>query len=311
MSKAASKGHKKAKTAVLIINTFSGRGERLFFKALDALGRHNIQLVATYPVRQPERLLEVIDSALTLKADVVIVGGGDGTISTIVDKLAKSSAVLGLLPLGTGNSFIRSLGLPLDIDAAVEVICNGKIQSVDLGIVNGDYFTNVVSIGFPADVARRTSRHLKRRLGPLAYGLAGLRQFISAQKFECDLVSSSGKIEKVITHQLIVANGTVYGITPLGLDTDVDNRQLLVLTMDMANRWQLLWFWLHFLTGRHHRLSSLHYFLTDKLTLKTEPLKEIDVDGDTVTKTPAEFSIAPEALRVVVAPDHHTHNPKL
>lgn len=297
---------KKAKTAVLIVNTYSRRGEKLFFQALDLLQKSGIIVTASYPVRHPDRLPEIVKEAIRRKGDLVIAGGGDGTISSIVDYFAYKDIVFGLLPLGTGNSFARTLGIPLDLEGAIDVIANGKVSAVDLGKVNDDYFANVISIGFPADVARNTPRRLKRLIGPLAYGIVGIKYFFTAEKFRCTLTSKDQQFT-VNTHNVIVANGSIYGITPIGLKADVDNKKLLVLTMDMINRWKLLIFWISFLTGKHHRLPELKYFLTESVTIQTSPVKYIDIDGDSITKTPASVSIASKALRVLVPQDFHEH----
>lgn len=298
---------KKEKTAVLIVNTYSRRGEKLFFHALDALQRKGITVTASYPVRHPDRLPEVVKEAIRRKGDLVIVGGGDGTISSIVDYFAYKDIVLGILPLGTGNSFVRTLGIPIDLDEAIKVIVKGKVAEVDLGKVDDDYFANVISIGFPADVARNTPRWLKRILGPVAYGIIGVKYFFTSQKFRCELINEN-KRQTVLTHHVIVANGSIYGITPLGLQADVDSNKLLVLTMDMVNRWKLMVFWYSFLTGKHHRLPELKYFLTEKVTIQTTPMKYIDIDGESVTQTPAQISVSPKALKVLVPQRFHEHN---
>jgi len=117
----------------------------------------------------------------------VIVGGGDGTISSIVDYFAHQDVVLGILPLGTGNSFARTLGIPLTLEGAVDVIVHGKVADIDLGKVDQDYFANIASIGFSAEVARNSSNRLKKLLGPLAYGLVAVREFVRHRSFSCTL----------------------------------------------------------------------------------------------------------------------------
>jgi diacylglycerol kinase-like protein len=102
----------------------------------------------------------VIQVAIARGNKLIVVGGGDGTLSAIVDYFAYQNVVVGLLPLGTGNSFARSLGIPLSLEGAIEGITNGKVVDIDLGKVDGDYFANVASIGFSAEVARKTSRRL-------------------------------------------------------------------------------------------------------------------------------------------------------
>lgn len=299
---------KRAKTAVLIVNTYSRRGQKFFFRALDALQKKGITVTASYPVRHPDRLPEIVKEAIRRKGDLVIIGGGDGTISSTVDYFANRDIVFGLLPLGTGNGFARTLRIPLALEEAVDVIATGKVIETDLGKLNDDYFANVVSIGFPADVASNTPSWLKKILGPIAYGVIGIKYLFTSQKFRCEM-RANGKKYIVRTHHVIIANGSIYGISPIGLDTDIDNNKLLVLTMDMVNRWKLILFWLRFLTGTHHRLPELQYFLTKEVKVTTDPIRYIDIDGDTITQTPAKVTIVPRALKVMVPQSFHEHQP--
>src|ERR1043165_4737608 len=153
------------KSAVLVVNTHSRRGERLFFRAVDELTRRGINIVASYLVHQPDRLPQIVKEAIRRKGSLVIVGGGDGTISSIVDAFAYQDVILGILPLGTGNSFARTMGIPLTVEGAVDVIVNGKVADIDLGKVDNDYFANIASLGFSADVAHSSSNRLKKFLG--------------------------------------------------------------------------------------------------------------------------------------------------
>lgn len=83
-------------------------------------------MTASYPVRHSVRLTEVIQEAIARGNKLIVVGGGDGTLSAIVDYFAYQNVVLGLLPLGMGNSFARSLGIPLSLEGSIGVITNGK-----------------------------------------------------------------------------------------------------------------------------------------------------------------------------------------
>ena len=134
---------KRERTAVLVVNTNSSQGEKFFFAAMDELARRGIWIAASYPVRDSARLRECVEEAISRAQSLVIVGGGDGTISSIVDYFAHKELVLGVLPLGTGNSFARSLGIPINLEGAVDVIASGKVADVDLGKVGDSCFANI------------------------------------------------------------------------------------------------------------------------------------------------------------------------
>ena len=288
------------KSAVLVVNTHSRRGERSFFRAVDELTKRGINITASYPVRQPDRLPQVVKEAMRRKGSLVIVGGGDGTISSIVDIFAYQDVVLGILPLGTGNSFARTLGIPLTIEGAADVIAGGKVADIDLGRIDDDYFANIASLGFSAKVAQATSRELKQVLGPLAYLFAAIREFFRHRSFSCTL-QIDGLRYKLKTHQVIIANGSFMGKTFLTPTINPDDRSLIVFTMDMLNRWQMLGLWTAFFLGKYTVFSEAKYFQTREARIEADPSQSINVDGEaTPAKTPVTVSVAPEALKVMV-----------
>ncbi len=121
----------------LLINRRSRRGREHFQAALDALEGAGVALRVLGPAGSQAHAGELIDAEVRAGAPAIIVGGGDGTLSAAAGRLAGSGTALGVLPLGTGNTFARSLGLPLDLAGAAEVIAGRSVQSVDLGRVNG------------------------------------------------------------------------------------------------------------------------------------------------------------------------------
>lgn len=290
---------KSQKSAVLIVNTRSRRSENLYFKALDALQKRDITITASYPIRRPDRLPEVVREAIRRRGDLVVVGGGDGTISSIVDCFAYQDVVLGILPFGTGNSFARTLGIPLTVEGAADVIAHGKVADIDLGKVENDYFANIATLGFSADVAQASSPGLKKFLGPLAYGLAAIPQFLRHRSFSCRL-QVAGEEYKIKTHQVMIANGSFIGKTLLTPTISPDDRNLIVFTMDMLNRWQMLELWIAFFLGKYTAFSEVKYFTTREVRIETDPFQYISVDGEITTQTPVNISLAPEALKVMV-----------
>ena len=98
-----------------------------------------------------------------------IVGGGDGSLSGAVDDVVNTDCVFALLPLGTANSFARTLGIPLELDGAIDVIANGQRRRIDLGVIDGDYFVNSAAIGLSPMIGDSVPHRLKKFLGRLGY----------------------------------------------------------------------------------------------------------------------------------------------
>jgi diacylglycerol kinase family enzyme len=145
--------------AALVVNTRSRRGAAYYSEAKSQLTRLGLILDADFSVRNPTKLIGIVGEAVDQGHKFIIVGGGDGTIGSVVDHFAYTRVLFGVLPLGTANSFARTLGIPLDLGGAIDVLINGKVADVDLGKINEDYyFANGSSIGMPAVVGKATHR---------------------------------------------------------------------------------------------------------------------------------------------------------
>jgi YegS/Rv2252/BmrU family lipid kinase len=288
------------RTAVLVVNTQSRRGARAYADAERALVRRGLKLVGSYPVTHARELPSVVRQAVSDGHPLIVVGGGDGTISAIVDDFAYRDVALGLLPLGTGNSYARTIGIPLSVEGAADVIAAGVVDEVDLGRIRDDYFANVASMGFLGTCARRTTERLKRRLGPLAYIAVALAEFVRHRPFVCEIRSESGTV-RVRTHQVVIANGSFLGKSFVP-QLRPDDATLAVYTMDMLNRWQLVPFWLAFATGRFRAHSRARYFRTRQAWFQAVPVQQLDVDGEPGDETPVEVTLAARALKLVVPP---------
>jgi YegS/Rv2252/BmrU family lipid kinase len=290
---------KRERTAVLIVNTHSRQGEKFFFAAMDELARRGIWIAASYPVRDASRLRECVEEAISRGQSLVIVGGGDGTISSIVDYFAHKDLVLGVLPLGTGNSFARSLGIPMSLEGAVDVIANGKVADVDLGKVGDSCFANIATIGLSVDIGRSSPVGLKRSLGMLAGVVVAVPSIFSHRPFHCH-ITVDGEEHNIETHEVIVANGSFFGVTQLAQNASPDNGRLIVYAMDTPSNWHMLKLWIALLVGKPRAFSEARYFRGQDVAIETDAPQDVDVDGEILTETPAHFTMLPQALKVMV-----------
>ena len=156
-----------ARRAALIVNTRPRSGARTFFGALDRLEELGVSLGATYAVRDPARLPETVREVLHEDSGyrLLMLGGGDGSVSSVVDFLAHRDVVLGLLPLGTANDFARTLGIPSDIEEACQTIAGSKVVDVDLGLASDNYYVNFASVGLGVEATQALSPWLKKAPG--------------------------------------------------------------------------------------------------------------------------------------------------
>jgi diacylglycerol kinase (ATP) len=236
-------------------------------------------------------------------APAIAVGGGDGTMAQAVDVLANRKTVLGLLPLGTGNSFARSLGLdPHDLDAAVAVIARGGVGRIDLGRVNGTHFANFATIGLSSEIAAATPASAKSWSGPLAYALAAVRPFFAHRAFRARIRWRGGKLD-LRTEDIIVANGRYFGATPVTADASLVDGRLALFTTDDPSRLGALRTYLAFGLNRQSALRGAHAVSAAKFEIRTSAQQWISIDGSLLEKTPARFRVARGALRVYL-PEH-------
>ena len=296
----------EATRAALIVNTRSRSGERTFFEALDRLEELGVPLGATYAIRDPVRLPETVREVLHEGSGsrLLILGGGDGSVSSVVDFLAHHDVILGLLPLGTANDFARTLGIPADVEKACETIAGGKIVDVDLGLAGDNYYVNVASVGLSVGVTQALSPRLKRRIGALAYPTAAIRAFLSHEPFSARLSFPDGDHEPVEYERLLqvaVGNGRFYGggmiVAP---ESGIDDRRLDVYAIEIGRHRDLVGVARYLKSGDFIRSDSVGHFRTERVRLETEPDLPVNIDGEVVTRTPQDFSVAQNALKVLV-----------
>jgi diacylglycerol kinase (ATP) len=292
---------RRDRRAVLLVNTRSRRGRDHFEMVAQRLAAAGFTLLAQYGVERPERLPQILAEAVDLRPDLLVAGGGDGTISETARHLAHRDVALGLLPLGTTNNFARTLGVPLDVNGAVALLADGKVADVDLGEAAGRIFTNLVSIGLSAQVAEHVPHRLKRRLGRIAYPLTALWHLPSHRSFTA-VVTAGSEVRRVRTHQLNIANGNSHAGNPIARDGSADDRLLIVYALGRHGRRHLLGATVrHLLTGRLRTVEGSPFLAASEVLVETDPPLALDVDGEVLGRTPVRVRILPNALRVMVA----------
>jgi diacylglycerol kinase (ATP) len=305
----SSQDNGEARRAALIVNTRSRSGERTFFEAIDRLADLGVPLGATYAIRDPARLPETVREVLHEDSGygILILGGGDGSVSSVVDFLAHRHVTLGLLPLGTANDFARTLEIPADLETACETIAHGKVVDVDLGLAGDNYYVNVASVGLSVGITQALSPQLKRRIGALAYPMAAVKAFLSHEPFSARLTFPEGDFEPVEYGRLLhlaIGNGRFYGggivVAP---ESGIDDRRLDVSAIELGRARSLIGVARYLKSGDFIRMEGVHHHRTQRVRLETMPDLPINIDGEVVARTPQDFAVASNALKVLVPPE--------
>jgi diacylglycerol kinase (ATP) len=290
--------------AVLIVNAGSRDGRRRAGQARQFLKANGVPLRASYGLRSPSRLPRIVRTALADGCDLIILGGGDGSVSAVVGELVKHNTPLGLLPLGTANDFARSLGVPDDLEQACKTIAQGKEVSVDLGLAGEQHYVNVVTMGLGTEVIKSSSGHLKRLLGPLAYPFATVLALRRYRPFAATLTFPDGDHPPASYGRLLqiaVGNGRFYGggavVAPAA---GIDDGMLDVYAIELHSWFALAGVAWSLKSGRQVRRADVPYWRTRRVRIATSPPLPVNMDGELVDLTPERFSVARGVLRVLV-----------
>ncbi len=287
----------------VVVNTHSRRGRHRYEEAIGLLRAQGFEPGRAWAVTNPKRLRETLDKALAGEPDLLIVGGGDGTLSTAVKHVAHRDVALGVLPLGTTNNFARSLGLPLDLAGAIGVFATGKVADVDLGMADDRAFANLASFGISVEVAGTVKPWLKRLVGRAAYPLTAITILPGHRPFRA-YITVDGRRHELLTHQLNIANGRFHGGWQVASDISIDNGTLVAYQLGSGKRLRLLLETLvRATTGRWRSLAGGPFVTGREMLLETEPTMAADVDGEVRLRTPITLRTVPNGLRVMVTDD--------
>lgn len=292
----------------LIVNPAAGpatarlpRADRLAFacRVLAAAGAGDVRAVES---RSFDEGAAAAQRAVRDGVARVVVWGGDGTVHAVAEALGGSATALAIVPGGSGNGFARALGVPLDPEAALRLAVAGTPHAIDLGVVNGHTFINIVGLGLDAAIARRfnLTGGLRRGLG--TYIQACLAE-VGCQRPTRYTVRVDGNAWFTGEADLVaVANGQQYGhgacIAPAArMD---DGRLEVVVVPDITRRRVLRHGWRLF-AGSIGEVPGVRMTRGAHVVVETELGALMHRDGETHTVTGAlDFSMRPLSLQVVV-----------
>ncbi len=284
------------KQAILVVNTHSRKGAEAFDQAVQGLRRAGIELIATHAVSDSTTLPYLVREAVE-RAPMVIIGGGDGTLSSTIDFFKDRETIFAILPLGTANSFARALGVPLELEAAVDVIANGVQRRIDLGCINGDYFGNSAAIGLSPMIAKTIPQRLKRVLGPIGYALWAAKVGIHFRPFR--LMIDDGRTNAELwASEVRIANGGYFGGVELVEDAEFDSGEIIVQVVTGKSQRNLLSSWVSNMLKLSNRDQWQAEIRAKKIRLATDPVLEVTIDGELATKTPITVRVVPNAVTI-------------
>jgi diacylglycerol kinase (ATP) len=286
------------RNALLLVNRHSRNGQRY---ALSIAAQ--LELIGIKPIEEsikhPEALSDLIRQYRD-RVDLVVIGGGDGTLNAAAAGLVDTQIPLAILPLGTANDLARTLGIaPSPIDAC-KAISTSQVRRIDLGWVNGKYFFNVASLGLSVKITHNLTKEAKSRWGVFAYAKAALQAIWQSRPFAA-IISQDGESVKVKTLQIAVGNGRFYGGgMAVAADAAIDDRRLDLYSLEVSHWWQIVFLLPSLWRGDHGSDRNVRALHCREVTISTRKPRPINTDGELTTYTPAQFRVIPQAIPVLV-----------
>lgn len=289
----------------VILNATSGTGHdtETHRELHDLFGRHGMT-PDIFTARDGSEIEDQVRKAMRTQPPLIVVAGGDGTVSAVASMLWGTQTTLGILPEGTLNHFARDLGIPSERERAVEILATGTPVLVDVGEVNGRPFINNASLGLYPDIVRDRQRQ-QRRLGRGKYwamlwatfGALGRSPFLRL-RLEVD-----GTARNCLSPFVFIGNNqyVMEGFS-IGTRASVRDGHLSVYTTQRQGRAGLLRLALRALFGRLHQADD--FSTTQARQVRVESHRRrllVATDGEvTAMETPLEFNVRPASLRVML-----------
>jgi diacylglycerol kinase (ATP) len=234
--------------------------------------------------------------------DAVFTLGGDGTAMEVITALAGGGPPVGILPGGTGNVLVRSLGIPLSVRRAVAALAEGDQLLLDLGrTADGRHFAIGLGVGLDEAMVAGASRLMKKRTGIFAYIWSALQAGLRLEQFQVRL-SVDGVVHERQASSVMIANlGSVLGgLITFGENIHHDDGVLHACIYSPKNLRDAIRLFAGMLRGTAHLdrctlcVSGRHFLL------ETQPPRRAQADGELLGMTPIEVDVQPLAARVLV-----------
>lgn len=283
---------------LLAVNVRARRGRDARSRAAAALRErgHEVVVADTRKAADLERAI----AGERGRIDVAAVGGGDGTLISAIAGLRSAGVPLLILPLGTINELARTLAIPPNIEAACGLLETGQTHAIDVGCVNGVWFFNEASIGLSTHVAREQTGEVKSRWGMLAIPLATVRALGSLRPYHLEVELENGEQTVFRTMQLTVANSYRFGGVVENPQARIDDGTLDLYSIELRRWWDPIEILGAVALKRFPAAKGVQTVRGKRFVVRSRRPHHVFADGEPATKTPAEFTVVPQAISVYV-----------
>ena len=293
------------KRACIILNETAGRTAGTKQRLAPLVEKYHCEFRTKLDDESPEQQARrVVDEGFQR----IIVAGGDGTLNHVVNGIAADlgRVELGLIPLGTGNDFARSLELPLDrLETAIEIACGDGVRAVDLlRVTNGktSYAVNAASGGMAGKVAADVLDIDKAQWGAFAYWMTALSELVDMRATDLHL-DIDGQAYDLQVYGVVIANGRyVGGGFPIAPKATMYDGKLSIIIIPVLPALELLSVGLNYTLGRTATMSQVKTFEATRVHIASKPEIHFSIDGEPTREMEASFEVVPGALQMAVGP---------
>ncbi|SRR5579884_82296 len=285
----------ETRRAIMFANIRSGSARRSFFRSLTSLRAAGIDVTDVRFDLSRTSIVESVRDARARGTSLVIAFGGDGTVGSVVEAILGQDVILGVIPAGTSNNFLRSLDVPRTIPAAVGVIARGAPRRIDVGEVNGRYFAHAAIMGLNVDFAR-VSQRLRLLLGRLSYPVASLVVYFRRRRLSVHMEAEGTRRSLHAFQVTVIPSSRLQHRTGLA---ESDGVRLTVLCIDDLRLGSVLRMLPAIFFGRHLGMPGRPVVEVSEARIDVAYPEAITLDGEIKAQSPAAVRILPGAVRVM------------
>ena len=250
------------------------------------------------------KIVDAAKKAVSEGADIIVAGGGDGTINAVASELVGTGVVFGVLPLGTLNHFAKDLGIPLELDQALQTIVDGRRIAVDVAEVNGKFFLNNSSIGIYPDIVKYREAQ-QRRFGKskwVAFFWACVNAVRRYPLLNVHLDADNESLARRTPFVFVGNNEYTIDGFDLGGRKTLSAGTLSLYVSQRTGRLGLLGFAVRALFGRLRQASDFDAVLSEQVVIRTRHQRmRVSTDGEvSMMETPLSYRVRAGALTVIV-----------
>jgi len=238
--------------------------------------------------------------------ELLVAAGGDGTLHEVVNGLVGhfGETRMGLLPLGTGNDFARSIGVPENLEDALGLLQRGRAAQIDVVRITGSHVRHMINVsggGFTAKVNEMMTDDLKDTWGPLCYARSFVAALPELEGFHTEIVLDDAERLEVAAYNIIVANARyVANGIPIAPRARLDDGLADLIVLPVKSLSQLALLAPATLLGKHLDNDQIIFRRARKISLHSDPPMRFNADGEIFGEGAMTFEVLPGAIEFVI-----------